>query len=308
MAPNPTPRPYDFAHPHRIGQDQVLTLRTLHQAFARGVAVAFSTRLRSLVEVEVVSVAQETYANVVSEGTSPTASFVAGEVGSQARLLLDLDPRLVVYLAQRLFGGENEIGGDRRALSRIEQRVSVRLIEDVLDTLEEAWAPHAKLAFPLDHFEHERSLAQLVEPDALVAVVRFETRVGKQWSPMLLAYPLSLVESVFGPPRLRPTVRPGDQKVPAPLRACYEATVRTAEVPFACELGRTRLTLDELMDLAPGDIIPLLTQPDEPLVARVGGQPRFRVAAGRAGTRAAVRILDVLTPDPLTTASDVRAA
>ena len=49
---------YDFKHPNRVSKDQLRTLQTIHEAFSRGFATYLSTRLRSLVDIDLTSVDQ----------------------------------------------------------------------------------------------------------------------------------------------------------------------------------------------------------------------------------------------------------
>ena len=82
-------RLYDFKRPERISKDQMRTLQTLHETFARGFGAQLSGFLRSIVEVRVATAEQMTAmhhciehcaARMCSEGvalmaTSPPQGF-----------------------------------------------------------------------------------------------------------------------------------------------------------------------------------------------------------------------------------------
>src|ERR1044071_466526 len=58
-------RPYDFKRPERVSKDQMRSLQTLHESFARNFGVALSGYLRTIVEVKVAACEQMTYAEFV---------------------------------------------------------------------------------------------------------------------------------------------------------------------------------------------------------------------------------------------------
>ncbi|MFN9976019.1 MAG: flagellar motor switch protein FliM, partial [Phycisphaerae bacterium] len=54
-------RAYDFKRPERVSKDQMRSLQTLHEAFARNFGASLSGFLRTIVEVKVATCEQMTY-------------------------------------------------------------------------------------------------------------------------------------------------------------------------------------------------------------------------------------------------------
>ena len=52
---------YDFKHPNRVSKDQIRTLENMHDNFAGHYGSSLSTILRTIVDVDLVSVDQITY-------------------------------------------------------------------------------------------------------------------------------------------------------------------------------------------------------------------------------------------------------
>jgi flagellar motor switch protein FliM len=69
-----------------------------------------------------------------------------------------------------------------------------------------------------------------------------------------------------------------------------EAALAEVAVEVSAELGARRLALRDVLALRVGDLLPLETGRDGPVVLRVAGKPRFLGAPGVAGGKNAVRI------------------
>ena len=52
---------YDFKHPNRVSKDQIRTLENMHDNFAGHVGSSLSSIMRTIVDVDLVSVDQITY-------------------------------------------------------------------------------------------------------------------------------------------------------------------------------------------------------------------------------------------------------
>ena len=65
---------YDFKHPNRVSKDQIRTLENMHDNFAGHFGSALSTMLRSIVDVDLVSVDQLTYSEFIMSLVSPSST------------------------------------------------------------------------------------------------------------------------------------------------------------------------------------------------------------------------------------------
>ena len=66
-------RSYDFKRPERISKDQMRSLQTLHEGFARNFGASLSGFLRTIVEVRVEQAKQMTYSEFLGSLANPTS-------------------------------------------------------------------------------------------------------------------------------------------------------------------------------------------------------------------------------------------
>ena len=84
------------------------------------------------------------------------------------------------------------------------------------------------------------------------------------------------------------------QLEPGSMRAKVAAVVDEIPVDLSAEIGSTAIRLRQLMELQPGDVIPLNARVGEPAVIPVMGKPKFRAHIGRIGNRFGARVADVI--------------
>ena len=76
---------YDFKRPERISKDQIRSLKTLHEPFARNVGSQWTGLLRTIVEIEIGRVEQMTYAEYTAGLADPTSFGLVRPDSLQAR-------------------------------------------------------------------------------------------------------------------------------------------------------------------------------------------------------------------------------
>ena len=87
---------YDFKHPNRVSKDQIRTLENMHDNFAGHFGSALSTVLRTIADVDLVSVDQITYSEFIMSLVTPSCTYTFAapplDLGYPARLDI-FDPR-----------------------------------------------------------------------------------------------------------------------------------------------------------------------------------------------------------------------
>jgi flagellar motor switch protein FliM len=94
--------------------------------------------------------------------------------------------------------------------------------------------------------------------------------------------------------RLQRPARGADDPPDATWGERLRTALAGAPVEVTAELGSHRMTLREALRLRTGDLIPLGTGRDGPVLVRVAGRPRFLAAPGVAAGRNAVRVTSTI--------------
>ena len=67
---------YDFKHPNRVSKEQLRNLRTIHEGFSRMLATYFTTLLRTIVDVHLLSIDQVTFLEFTMAMSNPGCIWI----------------------------------------------------------------------------------------------------------------------------------------------------------------------------------------------------------------------------------------
>jgi flagellar motor switch protein FliM len=79
---------------------------------------------------------------------------------------------------------------------------------------------------------------------------------------------------------------------PAAVRSALGRRLDGAAVPVSVRFKEVTLSSAEIVDLRPGDVLPLNHPVDEPLTVSIAGVERFTAVPGRRGKRLACVVVD----------------
>jgi flagellar motor switch protein FliM len=291
-------RAYNFRKPRLLSQDQLRLLNHVHSGFARDISVYLSAQLRSIVEMSLVTVEQVHYSEYVESTQAPSALYVMEAEGQSHGMILEYDPRLVLYTVEKLFGGHGSFQTDTREISAIEQRVMARVVQRTYRGLETAWEPVFPLSLSTKSFETDAEFVQVIPGSEPAVVATFEVGLGEHRAVLRICYPYLIIEKILGRNGIRQMLSRPTEALDPKVQAAYEDGLRRTEVELKAELGRTSLSLQDILDLSEGDVISLDRKISEPIQVVVGNIPQFRAMVGRSGTRKALQVLEVIAPLP----------
>jgi flagellar motor switch protein FliM len=281
---------YDFKHPDRISKDQLRALRTIHDAFARSFGTYLSSILRTMVDINLLSIDQATYSEYMLSLSVPSCIYIVASKNLKGSLILEVSPQFSLTVVDRLLGGGGHRVGSIRELTVIEQNILRKVVESALSVLTDAWRGVHRMTLHIESFESNPQFVQIAPASETAAVISFEIVMRDMNFPLNLCFPYFVLE-----PLIRNlstswssvvTRRLGPQEMDG-LRTQISLT----RLPVMAQLGNSELSLKELAHLRVGDVIRLKARKDESLKIWVNGKVKFWGEAGISRLRKAVRII-----------------
>jgi flagellar motor switch protein FliM len=195
---------------------------------------------------------------------------------------LTFDRPLLLALLAGLLGEPVSAMPDDRELTQIELSMVEVLIEQILSPIRLAWLGENEPKLAIVSTGIPRAACRLpADVPAIVVDISVKAPFGDG------KFTLALPTAGWSHPKAALNDRSAPTSFP---RALAESAVRELGVDFSVLLGHARLTLKELTNLKPGDVLVLEQRVTDPLRARIGGKERFQVWPGALGRRQAVRI------------------
>jgi flagellar motor switch protein FliM len=284
-------RPYDFKRPERVSKDQMRSLQTLHEGFARNFGAALSGFLRTIVEVKVASCEQMTYAEFISGLPNPTSFNLMEARPLEGQLCLEISPLIIYPIIDRLLGGTNaELFIPQRPLTLIETRLISKVTSRGLAALAEAWAGIKDLTFEIVATESNPQLVQIVPPNEVVVVIGFEVKLGNRAGTMNLCIPYNVIEPIVEDLAAQNWFNVAKTGRSKEVQTRIAGNLAHAAVTVTGLLAETTITLSDLVNLSVGDLIVTEKPATSPVTVCVEEEKRFVAEIGRHKDQRALKI------------------
>lgn len=274
-------RPYDFKRPERVSKEQMRSLESLHETFSRNFGASLSGYLRTIVEVNIISIEQMTYSEFLQLLPNPTCMNLLSCMPLEGNLILEINPLIIYPVIDRLLGGGNEAAFvPDRALTHIETVLVNRIIDRALGALHEAWLPVREIKFATAHTESNPAMVQIVPPNEVVVVIGFEIGMGGRSGMMSFCIPFNVIEPImseFTGHNWSVYSRSSDNEQ---ARKHMADRIAGSAVNMTAYLAETIITLNELMSLKPGDVLKTEKSASGEMLLVINGQAKFRAKPG----------------------------
>lgn len=170
---------YDFRRPDKFSKDQIRTLYMLHESFARMLNTYMSSHLRTLVNVDVVSVEQLTYQEFVQSLANPSVISILGVPPLKGNIIFEISSEIAFAYLDRVFGGDGTTAVKTRVLTEIEDAVMRRFVNSAMERFKEAWSNITQMNPILEATESNPQFTQIVPPNDMVVIVTLHTKLGE---------------------------------------------------------------------------------------------------------------------------------
>lgn len=286
----------DLLKPNRLSREQIAIVERIQEMVAGKLSALFVDRLRVDAACDCVAVEQMRYSNWMSQVEKTAAVYVVEMPPISMPAMVTISTGLLLGIVDRVLGGagwrDSEMDGVNRELSEAEYAVADAIVTPIIESLAEGVseivpveprvvARYANVTMTQTIPFQEVVLAShfQLSGQPLLGDIRFVTAYTG-----LEPYLDSLATSRFVPKQ----VQAGAFREPLLDR------IRRVDLELGVLLGQSELRLNELMELAVGDIVPLDTHVGAAVDVPVQGEPKFRGIVGARGPRFAVRIEEVL--------------
>lgn len=282
---------YDFKHPNRVSKDQIRTLENMHDNFAGHYGSTLSTMLRTIVDIDLVSVDQITYSEFIMSLVTPSCTFTFSAAPLEGGCLVDFNPTLTFSLIDRMFGGSGKILESERELTGIERAVVGRLALKLYKDLSRAWENIVTLDVEQKSFESNPQFIQIVPPGETVVVVSFQVKLFQSTGLLTLCFPYVSLEPVITKLSAQNWIDATAKKNQEQDRTVIGDNLRRVDAEVAAELLQTNLKVKDFLNLRVGDIVPTETRIDSPVDIFVNRARKFWARPGLSGKKRAFQVV-----------------
>jgi len=285
---------YDFKRPDKFSKDQIRTLQMLHDSFARLLTTSLSGQLRTMVQIQVVSVEQLTYEEFVRSIPTMTTLTIFDMNPLEGSGVLELGPNITFSIIDRLLGGPGYAPEKARELTDIEEIIIGKVINRFLDNLQESWKNVAEINPSLKSIENNPQFVQLVPANDMVIVITFNTMIGKSEGIMSMCLPYIVLEPVLPKLSAHYWFASTRKENNAEHLNLIKKKIEKAKIPLIVELGSATIPIQDLLQLQVGDVVSLDAKVDKELDIKIGTRTKFKARPGLVGNKVAIQISSIV--------------
>jgi flagellar motor switch protein FliM len=286
-------RNYDFTTQDRIVRGRMPTLEMVNERYARLFRISIFNMLRRSAEISVGGVQMLKFSEYIHSLFVPTSLNMVRIKPLRGTALFVLDPKLVFSIVDNYFGGEGRFHAkiEGREFTPTELRVVEMILDQVFVDLKDAWSPVMKLDFEKQNSEVNPQFANIVSPSEVVVVNTFHVEIEGGGGDFHITMPYSMLEPIRE--LLDAGVQSDREDTDDRWLESLREEVKSSMVDFSCTLAKAEMSLRDIVDMKPGDVIPV-DIPDL-VTLNAEGVPVFRGKYGVSRGSMAVKILEQIT-------------
>lgn len=287
-------RTYDFKRALRFSKDQIRSLTRIYENYARLLTTYFSAQLRTFVQISVASVDQLPYDEFIRSIPTLTILNVYTAPPLEGRMVMEVNPNVAYAMLDRMLGGQGNSQGNLSSITEIETIVMQKIFTRALSSFQEAWKSVIELEIEMDVLEVNPQFMQIVSPNETVAVVSLSTKIGDATGMINFCLPHVVLEPIM--PKLSAHYWMSTQKKARQSNEVktLEKRVKKARLPVIADLGYSSIQVSEFLQLSVGDVVRLDEMVDDPLIVKVGDNPKFYAQPGVFRGKTAVQITEFI--------------
>ncbi len=285
---------YNFARPPKFNKEQLRTLEVIFDNYARSITSFLTAHLRSTVSVEISHAEQITYGEFSDQLQEHIILALIDFLPLDGTVVLNLSAEIGFAIIDRVLGGAGTGVKNLREFSEIEKVLLKRVLTQMTQYLVPAWENVVDLKPKLDKVETNAQFAQIISPNEMISLVTLKIAVGEVEGYINFAIPHMVVKPVIEKLNLRYWFVASEETHASDLNGIVEKNIDEASLQLKAVIGKSKITVDEFIDLQVGDVIQLDSFVDMDIEVRVGDLHKFNAKPGIIKNKKAVQITEIV--------------
>ncbi|MEV1289864.1 flagellar motor switch protein FliM [Micromonospora sp. NPDC049679] len=284
------PQPYDFRRPIKLSREHVRTLQIAFETYARSGSTLLTTRLRTVSNMNLLAIEQLTYEEYVASLNNPTVLAAVTVEPLAGSILFEISLATAMAAIDHMLGGP---GGPQpeRPLTDIELPLLRGLLDRLLDEMRYAFEQLVDIHPKLGVIEYNPQFVRSHSPGDAVVVASFELKVGQEECVASICLPFASILPVLEAEGGEAVLSEKEQAARRSARRNVTAGLSAAPLDVAVRFQPIRMRTDDIVQLRPGDVVPLGHPVSRPLAVTVNDTTFAQAVPGNQGSRLACLIV-----------------
>jgi flagellar motor switch protein FliM len=285
---------HDFRRPSKFAKDHLKTLNIIYENYARLLNNYLSGYLRTLVQIEVLSVEPLTFYEFNNSISNPAVLAIVDFSPLTGSIICEISPNIAFAIIDRILGGKGNGIDKVRGFTEVELVLVERLAANMIGIMKEPWETIAPIRPRLEKVETNVQFAQLISPNEIIALITLSTRVGETEGMINICIPHLVVEPIVSKLSTRFWFSMIEKESNEENKHSIKTKIEKTFVPIKAILGRTSITVMDFMELRVGDVLPLDSNINNDIEIHLGNLLKFYGKPGVKKNKVSIKITDVI--------------
>ncbi len=271
---------YDLLNQERIIRGRMPTLELINDRFIRRQSVAWTGMLREAVDFIVVGTQVIKFGELLKKIPMPSSLNVFHMQPLRGNGLFIMDAFLVYLVVDYFFGGkaQTHVKPEGRDFTPVQLRIVKKLLGHALSDLEKAWQAVLPAKVEYVRSESNPQFAMVVTASEIVVVVTLQVIMGDTTRELFIVYPYAMLEPIKE--KLYSGLVSDQIEQDSGWNGKFREKLQECSLPLTVRLGTTTVTLRDVLNFAPGDVIVLDQRPGDLLDCYVEGYHKLQGTPG----------------------------
>ncbi len=273
-------KPYDFTGQEKIVRGRMPSLDIANERLARNFRLSLSAAVRRMVDVTNVNVSITKFYDFMRGVPFPSSINVFKMEPLRGFGLLVFDAPMIFSLIEFFFGGTGKsyYKPEGREFTPIEQKIIYKVVMMFFSDMEEAWKPVYPIVPTYVRSEMNPQFVTIVTPVDVVIKVEFVLEIEGKQCRAFLCIPYGTVEPIKE--KLYSAFSADRDELDIKWLERLKERLRGIPLILTGNLGASKVTVQDVIDLKVGDVITLDKRVDEDIDILAEETPKFK---GRFG-------------------------
>jgi flagellar motor switch protein FliM len=285
---------YDLTAQSLMLRDQFDALDEVYDKFVNLLNVSLTSTLQHHLEVKMVSKEIVKFGEFLQAFANPTGFSIYTMEPLIGSALMAVEPNLGFAIIDCMFGGEGKPLKKIREFTQIEKHMLQKFYVEILQELERAWKVAYNIRFIQKKTETKPEFVNLISPGDLVLTFVISISGENFTGNIHICTPFLMLEPIKDKLSSR-YLREKDRA--HVFRDQLGTLLRDTEVNLVAELGMTVRSIGQILEMEIDDIVQINTGPQDPVMIKVEGVPKYFGTPGVIKGNRAIQITDLILED-----------
>ncbi|WMC93007.1 flagellar motor switch protein FliM [Kineothrix sp. MB12-C1] len=285
---------YDFKRPAKFSKEHLRTMEIIYEHYSRLISTNLPVYLRKNVQVSVASSEAVTFSEFTNALSNPVILGIVNFAPLPGNIIVELSCNLGFAMIDRMLGGSGGTLEKNRDFSEIEMTIIEKLMIVCMQLMREPWKNVMDVNPMMERIETNPQFAQVIAPSDMIAIITLNVKIGDVEGLMNVCLPYFTLEDVMDKLNTKYWYSTMQETNDEHYEEYIEALIRKVDIPVKAILGKSSVSVNDFVNLQPGDIIRLDKRVDSELSVYVGNLKKFTALPGSSKDNYAVRVTSVI--------------